>query len=385
MGDGVDFSWNAEQEELFRTARRLAGEKLSSHGRPTAGGEAFDADAWRACAEFGLPGLCVPTQYGGLGLDLLTSARVIEGFGEGTDNLGVVFAACAHLFACCVPISRGGTDALKERILPKLASGEIVGANAITESEAGSDVHAMKARAERTSDGYRISGSKIFVTNGPVADVIVVYATLDPGLGFLGINAFVVERDTPGLEIGPPMEKVGLHGSLIGSLYLDDCVVPEENRIAGDGQGASVFRSSMLAERSCLFAVYLGAMQRQLEQAIEFASARVQFGRSIAKNQAVSHRIVDMKLRLESARALVYRACWLADRGDESALAVSLAKLAVSECAVASSLDLIQLHGALGLMEESGVSRGLLDALPSTIYSGTSEMQREIIAAELGL
>lgn len=381
----MDFAWTAGQEELFAGAR-AAGARI---GRGSAqahnGGRAFAREDWRACGELGLLGLCLPREHGGLGLDLLTTARVVEGFGEGCEDMGLLFSACAHLFACCVPIAESGSEELKRRLLPLLASGEWVGANAITEPEAGSDVLAMRTRARRDGDVYRLTGSKAYVTNGPLADVAVVYATTTPGAGYLSLGAFAVELTTPGVTRGEPLEKIGLQSSPVGSVYFDDCPVPVGNRLGAEGQGTVVFDRSMQHERACLFAAYLGGMQRQLARAIEFASSRRQFGRPIGKNQAISHRIANMKLRLEAARHLVYRACWSTDRGEDAALAVSLAKLAVSEAAVRSGIDAIQIHGGLGVIAGAGVDTGLRDAVPGTIFSGTSELQREIVAARLGL
>jgi alkylation response protein AidB-like acyl-CoA dehydrogenase len=382
----VDFSWTAEQQELFQSARTFARERLGNRGNGAAAGvRQFDRDRWEACGEFGLLGLCVPKEYGGLGLDLLTTARVVEGFGEGCDDLGLLFSASAHLFACCVPIAHSGSEELKQGLLPRLASGELIGANAITEPEAGSDLQAVATRATREGDLYRLDGSKIYVTNGPVADLAVVYARTDARGGYLSLSAFAVDTALDGVVVGEPFQKTGLASSPLGSLYLNDCAVPVHNLIGAEGQGSPIFKASMTTERACLFAAYLGAMQRQLDTTVEFAHTRRQFGRPIGKNQAISHKIADMKLRLEQARLLLYRACWLVDRGEDAMLAVSMAKLAVSEAAVRSGLDAMQIHGGLGVIAETGIEEGLRDALPATIFSGTSEIQREIVAVRLGL
>jgi alkylation response protein AidB-like acyl-CoA dehydrogenase len=381
----MDFAWSAQQQELHgaavEAAKRIAAAR--GDGRPECTG--FDVEAWRAASDFGLAGLDVPRRYGGLGLDCLTTARVLEGFGEGCADLGLVFSAAAHLFACCGPITVAGGAELKERVLPRLASGEWIGANAITESEAGSDALALSAEASRDGEGYRLSGEKTLVTNAPVADLTVVYARTEPAGGYLSVSAFAVERDTPGLLVGEPFAKVGLQGSPTASLYLRDSPVPAANMIGGEGQGALIFRAAMQVERACLFAAYLGVMARQLEDVLRFAGERRQFGRAIGSNQAISHRVVDMKLRLEAARLLAYRACWLLDLGREAALEVSLAKIAVSEAAVQSGLDSIQIHGGLGVISATGIDGPLRDALPATIVSGTSEIQRDIAAARLGL
>jgi alkylation response protein AidB-like acyl-CoA dehydrogenase len=376
----MEFGLTQEQRDL-RAAAAEAGTRIGAAG----GAEGtFSREAWRAASEFGLAGLDVPREYGGLGLDRLTTALVLESFGRACPQLGLAFSFAAHLFACCGPIAMAGSPALRERLLPRLAGGEAIGANAITEAEAGSDVAELRTEAVRSGEEYRLSGTKVLVTNAPVADVTVVYARCRPEGGYLSLSAFVVERGTPGVSVGRPFEKVGLRGSPIASVYLDGSPVPAANRLGAEGQGALVFKAAMQVERACLFAIYLGAMARQLEATVAYAKERRQFGRPIGKNQAISHRIAEMRLRLDAARLLLYRACWLLDCGDEAALEVSLAKLAVSEAAIRSGLDAIQIHGGVGVVE-GDIDVGLRDALPATIASGTSEMQRDIVAARLGL
>jgi alkylation response protein AidB-like acyl-CoA dehydrogenase len=363
----------------------FAQEKLNSLAKEQELVQGRVSEQWRLCGEFGLLGLCVPERYGGMGLDALTTARVIEAFGRGCEDMGLVFSASAHLFACVMPILEYGTEQIKETMLPRLCSGEWRGANAITEKEAGSDVFALKTLAIRDGKNYILRGVKTYVTNGPVADAIVVYASTNPAHGYLGVTAFVVEKNTPGLIVGEPFSKMGLTTVSASEVYLEECRVPVTNRLGAEGQGARIFQISMQWERACLFASYIGMMERQLEQTIAYAQQRRQFGKAIGKNQAISHRIADMKLRLESGRLLLYRACWLFDQGKNSVLDVSLSKLAISEAAIRSSLDAIQIHGGLGFATETGIERQLRDAIPSTIFSGTSEIQRDLIARELGL
>jgi L-prolyl-PCP dehydrogenase len=374
----MDFGWADDQTALYQhasvAARALQPVDLL-----------HDRQNWHRLAELGFLGLSVPQACGGMGLDALTTAYVVEGVGRHSSDTGLVFSACAHLFAAAMPIAAHASPALRDRLMAPLCGGELIGANAITEGEAGSDVFALKARAERVPDGYLLNGSKSYVTNGPIADVIVVYASTRPDHGHLGISAFVVEKGHRGLVRAAPFETTGLPGSPIGSVYLNDCLVPQENRLGAEGEGAAVFQASMLWERACLFAMYLGVMERDLDSAVGYARERRQFGKTIGRYQAVSHRLVDMKLRLEAARLLLYRACWLHDRGQDAAIAVSLAKIAVSEAAVQSGLDAIRIHGGAGLMASLRLDRGLLDALPSTVFSGTSDMQREIVARRMGL
>lgn len=381
----MDFEWAPELLDLFARVKAFAQARLGAAVKDNEDSPSFE-ERWRALGELGALGLPVPESYGGLGLDALTTAGVIEALGSGCEDGGLLFSACAHLFACAVPIAHHGSEALKLSFLPRLCSGEFCGANAITEPEAGSDVFSLRASAVRRGDKYILNGTKIYVTNGTRCDVMVVYASTTPAHGYLGISAFVVERGAPGLRIGEELLKMGLRSSPLATVYLEDCEVPAENLLGCEGDGHAIFNTSMAWERACLFAAYLGSMQRQLDRTLEFSKARRQHRKPISKNQAISHRLADMTLRLASSRLLLYRACWLHDRGrPEAVIAISLAKLAVSEAAVQSGLDAIQIHGGLGVMLETGVGDALLDALPSRIFSGTSEIHRDIIARELGL
>jgi alkylation response protein AidB-like acyl-CoA dehydrogenase len=375
----MDFDWSEADRELFERATAFARNLKGT------GADSFSIDDWRRCGEFGLLGLSVPAELGGGGFGALTTARVIEGFGSSCANGGLLFSASAHLFACTMPIVEYAAAEAKHALVPKLSIGQLIGANAITEAEAGSDVAAVKTTATREGDCYVLNGAKSYVTNGPVADVFLVYAATDAKRGFFGLTAFAVDKNTPGLVVGRAFQKVGLHAAPTGQVYFESCRVPASRRLGEEGQGMAIFQASMAWERGCLFAAYLGAMDRDLATAISFARERRQFERPIAKNQAIAHRIADMKLRLESARWLLYRACWLKDRGQDSSLAISLAKLAVSEAAVQSGLDLIRIHGSLGVTSETRLAESLFNALPSTVFSGTSEIQRDLISRGLGL
>jgi alkylation response protein AidB-like acyl-CoA dehydrogenase len=243
----------------------------------------------------------------------------------------------------------------------------------------------MRTRAVRDGDCYVLEGTKTFVTNGPVADLAVVYATIDSKLGATGITAFIVERSTPGLRVGPPFQKMGLRTSPMAELVLDGCRVPVANRLGREGRGAQVFERSMEWERGCILATCLGSMRRQLDACITHARTRKQFGRPIGKFQSVANRIVDMKVRLDTCRPLVYRIGRLKDAGRPAMQEAAIAKLYVSDCYVKSSLDAIQIFGGYGYMTEQEIERDLRDAVGGTIYSGTSEIQRNVIAASLGL
>lgn len=339
---------------------------------------------WRLAGEQDLVGGTVPGAYGGSGLDAVTASAVMEALGYGSEDTGFAFSVGAHLFASLMPMVEFGTEEQKRAWLPALCSGERIAAHAITEPEAGSDALSLRTRAERKGDEYVLRGGKCFTTNAPAADLFVVQAATEPKGGFFGLTTFVVEADTPGLSVGPAYDKVGLRGSPTADVHFDGCVVPASQVLGAEGAGASVFSVSMKWERVCLFAVYLGAMRRVLESTIQYAGEREQFGSPIGAFQAVSHRIVDMTLRLESARLLLFKAAWGLTRGDQDGIAPALAKLAVSEAAVQLGLDAVQLRGGLGMV--GGEAETFLrDALPSRVFSGTSEIQRNNIARALGL
>lgn len=237
----------------------------------------------------------------------------------------------------------------------------------------------------RDGDDFVLDGSKVFVTNAPVADVLVVFATAEPGAGFAGITAFLVDRTSPGLTVGPPVAKMGLRTALMAEVALRGCRVPSDHVLGRPGAGLAVFNCAMEWERSLILACAVGTMQRQLERCVRYAKERRQFDRPIGSFQAVSDKLVDMKLRLETSRLLLYHAAWLMGTGAPTGLASALAKLHLSESFVASSLDAVQVHGGLGYLTDTGIERDVRDAVAGRIYSGTSEIQRTIVARHMGL
>jgi alkylation response protein AidB-like acyl-CoA dehydrogenase len=382
----MDFSLSEEQRLLRDSIIRFAGESLNDGAAERDRAHRFDRELWQRCGEIGLLGLPVPEQYGGSGLNALTSAIALEAFGYACHDGGLVFSVCAHLLSCVVPLMKYGNEAQKERYLPGLCSGKLIGVHAMTEPNSGSDAFALRTKAEPDGDGFRITGTKTFISNGPVADVIIVFAMTDAKKGYHGgVSAFLVERGTPGFTAGKPFEKMGLRSSPVGELIFDNVHVPAESVISGIGNGATIFNTSMDWERICLFASHVGTTERLLERSIAYARTRTQFGQAIGKYQGVSHRIVDMKVQLEAARLLAYRSAWRLDNTRNASLDASMTKLFVSESLLEAALATVHLHGGYGYMAETEVERALRDAVGSTIYSGTSEMQRNIIARWLGL
>jgi hypothetical protein len=261
----------------------------------------------------------------------------------------------------------------------------MIGAHGMSEPDTGSDAYNLRTRADRVDGGYVLNGSKMFVTNAPVADMAVVFATIDPAKKMWGITAFLVDYGTNGFSVSRNIEKMGLRTSPMGELVLQDCFIPDENRLGPEGAGARIFNDSMEWERSCILASNLGVMERQLEQCIAYSKERIQYGQPIGKYQSVANRIVDMKIRLETARMLLYKVAWLKKQGKAAVMEAAMAKLYLSETFVQSGLDAIRTLGGYGYMTEFEVERDLRDAIGGTIYSGTSDIQRNIIARLLGL
>ncbi len=255
----------------------------------------------------------------------------------------------------------------------------------MSEPVSGSDAYSLRTTATKRDGRYILNGRKIFITNGPVADVLVAVAVTDPDKGPAGFSAFLVETKSKGFSVVRSMDKMGLRTSPMAELVLDDCEVPEGNLLGKEGAGASLFTLSMTWERGCILASAVGSMQRMLETCVRYAKQRKQFGQSIGKFQSVSSRIVDMKLRLETARYMLYQSAYQRTIGRTAVMESALAKLHISECWVKCCEDAMQVHGGYGYMTEFEIERELRDALASRIYSGTSDIQRNLIASLLGL
>ena len=381
----MDFEPTVEQKELRDELIRFGRGELNRDVVARDENSQFPAAEWQKCAEFGIQGLPVPAEYGGQGTDPLTIMLLMEALGYGCTDNGLIFSLNAHMWACEVPIVHFGTEEQKQRYLPAMCDGSLIAAHGMSEPGSGSDAFGLSTTVKQNGDGWVLNGSKTFVTNAPVADLFVVFATTDRSKGFMGLSAFLVERDAPGLSVGQPMHKMGLRTSPISELFFDDCQLPPENLLGKLGAGMPIFNSSMEWERSCILASTVGAAQRQIERCIEYARERKQFGQPIGSFQAVSHKIVDMKVRLETARCFLYRLGWLMSEGKAKPLDSALVKLYLSESFVATSLDAVQIFGGYGYMAEYELERELRDAVGSRIYSGTSEIQRNLAAAHLGL
>jgi alkylation response protein AidB-like acyl-CoA dehydrogenase len=369
-----------EQLLLYESVADFAQRELGGEPEPT-----FPREAWRKCAELGLQGLPVPVEYGGSGASATTIAAALEALGYGCRDNGLIFSLNAQLWATERPLVRYGTEEQKQRYLPGLCHGTLVAAHGMSEPSSGSDAFSLRTTATPSGDGWLLNGSKTFVTNAPEADLVVLFATTDRNLGFAGLCAFMLERDTPGLTIGAPLKKMGLNSSPMSEVFLDDCPVTREQLIAPEGAGMAVFNDAMLWERGLILAASVGTMRRHLELSVAYAGERKQFGKAIGQFQAISHRVADMRLRLETSRLMLYRFAQLLDGGVATAADAALTKLQLSDSLVHSAMSAMEIHGGYGYMAEYPFEREVRDALGSRIYSGTSDMLRNVVAHSLGL
>jgi alkylation response protein AidB-like acyl-CoA dehydrogenase len=381
----MNFDYTPEQAELRHAAAEFGRTELNTNLIDDDAASRFSREHWDKAAKFGIHGLAMPEQYGGTHRDLLSTVIAMEGLGNGCRDNGLIFSINAHIWSAQIPLLRFGTEAQKERYLPGLVSGELIGVHAMTEEGSGSDAFNVATVARRDGERYVLNGSKVFITNGPVADVVIVFATVDRDAGPAGISAFIVEKGTPGFDAGHPFHKMGLRTSPMGQIFLDDCAVPVEQRLGAEGAGMAIFNASLDHERACILGANIGSLQHQLEVCIARARTWERFGKPIGKFQSVSNRIADMTVRLETARLLLYKAAWMIASGRRASMESAMAKLYVSECMVQSSMDAIQIFGGYGYTTELGIERQLRDAVGGTIYSGTNDIQRVIIARYKGL
>lgn len=383
----MDFSWPSEYENFKSEVSRFAETHLNQELIERDAQGHFSRELWKKCADFGIQGLAVPGKYGGSleEIDFSRAILAMEGFGYGCRDNGLALGLSAQMWTVQLPLYEFGDEKQRERFLPDLASGNKLAAHALTEPEAGSDIFSMQTHAEKTKGGYILNGKKHLITLAPIADLILVLAVTSPARGKWGLSGFIVEKGMKGLEQSPVKSKMGLRTVPIGELTFRDCFVPESNRLGAEGSGFSIINHSLEYDRCCILACQLGAMDRQLEDSIKFVNQRKQFDQPIGKFQSVANRIVDMKLRLETSRLLLYRTVWKKSAGQSALLDAALLKLQLSESFLASSMDAIRNQGGTAYLTEYGMERDLRDAVGGVLYAGTSDIQRNIIAKLLGL
>ncbi len=381
----MDFSWSDEQKQRHKDLAAFAKAELNEGLDERERASEFNYAGWKRCAEMGVQGMPIPTEYGGQGLHALDTVGAQEALGYGCRDGGLLFAINAHMWTSVLPIFGFGTEEQKQKFLPGLCNGEMIGGTAITEPESGSDCYNMLSTARRDGDNYILNGKKCMCTNGTIADVLVVFASIDPENVKAGVTAFLVEKGTPGFNPTRNVEKMGLRTASLAEIEMTDCVVPVENRLGKEGAGKNVFAEAMTWERGCILAPGVGAMQRMVEVCKKRCKTRMQFGKPIGKLQMIASMMVDMQVRLETSRALLYKQAWIKSEGKSPFLEAALAKLYISDCWVKCAQDAMQIHGGYGYMTEWGIERELRDAMASTIYSGTSQIQRVIAAQLMGL
>lgn len=374
----MNFELSEEQLLIQAMVREFAAAEVAPIAAEIDRDHRFPAELLPKLAEVGLMGVPYPEEFGGAGADFLSFTIVVEELARVCASTSVIVAASAGLAAW--PISEFGTAAQKEKYLRGLASGEKLGAFALTEPGAGTDAGSGKTTAVLDGDEYVLNGSKIFITNGGYADIYVVTAMTDPDRGTRGISAFIVEKDTPGFTVGEREHKMGIKASSTTPLYFSDCRIPKDALLGKEGKGFLIAMETFDGGRVGVGAQAVGIAQGALDASIAYAKERVQFGRPIATLQAIQWMIADMATEIDAARLLVYRAAWMKDNGLRYGPEASMAKLFAAETATRVAGKAIQIHGGYGFTESYPVERAYRDAKITEIYEGTSEVQRMTIA-----
>ena len=378
----MDFAFTEEQlmfkDQVIRFAKKEIVPRCEEHDLK---GE-FDFQSFRALGEFGLLGLHFPEEYGGSGADVVTTVLAGEALGEAGVDGGLTLAYGAHTFLAADTIFVHGTEEQKQKYVPKLASGELIGCMGLTEPDAGSDVAGMKTRAVKKGDKWIINGSKIFITNGPVADICLVYARTDAeGDRHAGVSAFIVEKDNPGFTPGKPLHKMGVRTSQTSELFFSDCEVGADAMVGPEGAGFLMSMQTVEWDRSALLAPFLGATTLMAQKSAAYAKQRHQFGRPIANFQAIKRKLAEIRIFGDAARALVYRIAWCKDQGRPlNHLEAAVAKLFIGDWSLKPSNEAMLIHGGYGFCHEYGMERIMRDNRLAPIGGGTSEIQKMIIS-----
>ena len=377
----MDFRLTEEQlmfkEQVLKFARREIVPRVQEHDLQGK----FDRESWKRLGEFGILGLHFPEELGGSGADVMTSVLAAEALGEAGVDGGLTLSYGAHTYLCADTIFSHGTDEQRRKYIPRLAAGDWIGCMGLTEPGAGSDVASLRTRAQRDGSHWILNGTKMFITNGAIADVAVIYAKTDPSAGHSGISAFVVEKGTPGFSVSRSLNKMGVRTSPTSELVFEDCIIPAENLIGAEGSGFLMAMQTVEWDRSALLAPFVGAVSFLIQRCSRYAQEREQFGRPIAYFQAIRHKLADMKIFLEAARSLVYRIAWCKDQGRPlNHLEAAVAKLFVGDWSLGPTNDAMVLLGGYGYCHEYDVERIFRDGRLAPIGGGTSDVQKVLIS-----
>lgn len=377
----MDFELTEEQQMIRKMVRDFAEREIMPIAQETDETGEFPWETIHKMAPLGLLGLPIPEEYGGAGADNVSFTIALEEIARACGSTAITLDV--HTSLACELIYLFGTEEQKRKYLVPMARGEKLGAFGLTEPEAGSDAGATKTRAVLDGDEWVINGQKIFITNGSIAEVVIIAAVTDPEKGTRGISNFIVEKDTPGFRPGREEEKMGLKGSVTSELFFDDCRVPKENLLGKEGDGFKQFLITLDGGRIAIGAMAVGLAQAAFEKAVAYSKERVQFGQPIANFQAIQWMIADMATEIDAARLLVYRAAWLKDKGVRFTKEAAMAKLYASEAAERACYKALQIHGGYGYMKEYDVERYYRDNRLCAIAEGTSEIQRLVIARQV--
>lgn len=377
----MDFDLDDQQQMIQKMAREFTEKEIKPVASTFDEEAVFPAELVKQLGDLGFMGMMVPEELGGAGLDCVSYAIAVEEISRGDASIGVTMSVNNSL--ACQPILDYGTDEQKQKYLPDLAGGAKLGAYSITEPEAGSDAGNVQTTAVLHGDHYIVNGTKVFVTNGGKADIIILFASTDKEAKAKGISAFIIEKGMPGFSAGKKENKMGMRGSDTSELIFEDCKVPKENLLGKEGQGFRIALATLDGGRIGIAAQAVGIGQACLEAAVQYSKERKQFGRPICEFQAIQWILANMATELDAARYLTYRAAFVKEKGKRFSKEAAQAKLFASEMAVKAAIDAVQVHGGYGYIKEYDVERYFRDSKLTEIYEGTSEVQRLVIAASL--
>ena len=373
----MNFQLTEEQEMLRKMVRDFAMNEVEPTAAERDEEERFDREIFDKMAELGLTGIPWPEEYGGIGADFVSYCIAVEELSRVCASTGVTLSA--HLSLASWPIYKYGTEEQKKTFLQLLATGEALGAYALSEPGAGSDVAAMKTVAKKDGDDYVLNGNKVWITNGGVADLYIVFAKTDPAANHKGISAFIVEKGTEGFTFGKKEKKLGIRSSPTTELIFENCRIPKENLLGEEGEGFKIAMTTLDGGRNGIAAQAVGIAQGALDASINYAKEREQFGKPIAHNQGISFKLADMATEVEAARLLTYQAAWLESNGKPYGKESAMSKLFAGDAAMRITVEAVQIFGGYGYTKDYPVERYMRDAKITQIYEGTQEVQRLVI------